>query len=67
MSESDGKTYCQRNKDVILKRAKYYWSKNENGQKRLRDQAFYLKTKKIKRENMEERDTVICLRKRNKN
>ena len=64
MSESDGKTYCQRNKNVILKRAKYYY---ENGQKRLRDQAFYLKTKKIKRENMEERDTVICLRKRNKN
>ena len=27
----------------------------------------YLRKKKIKRENMEERDTIICLKKRNKN
>ena len=27
----------------------------------------YLRKKKIKRVNMEERDTIICLKKRNKN
>ena len=27
----------------------------------------YLRKKKIKRENMEGRDTIICLKKRNKN
>ena len=65
--KSDEETYYQRNKDVILKRAKDY---NENDQKRLRDQAreinteLYLKKKKIKRNNMEERDTIILKAKR---
>ena len=65
--KSDEETYYQRNKDVILKRAKDY---NENDQKRLRDQAreinteLYLKKKKIKRNNMEERDTIMLKAKR---
>ena len=65
--KSDEETYYQRNEDVILKRAKDY---NENDQKRLRDQAreinteLYLKKKKIKRNNMEERDTIILKAKR---
>ena len=65
--KSDEETYYQRNEDVILKRAKDH---NENDQKRLRDQAreinteLYLKKKKIKRNNMEERDTIMLKAKR---
>ena len=60
-------TYYQKNRDVILNRAKDYY---ENNLKRLREQVIteiHLKKIKIKRENMEETDTVICLKKRNKN
>ena len=61
------KTYYKKNKEVILNRAKKYY---EDHKKRLRDQARdkyrnLSKEKKI-RENMEERDTVICLKKRHK-
>ena len=61
-------TYYQRNKDVILKRAKYYY---ENDKKRLTEQARdknrnLSEEKKIKRENMGETDTAICLKKRSK-
>ena len=52
MYKKGEKTYCERkNRDVILNRAK--------------DQ-IYLKKKKIKRQNMEEIDIIICLKKRNK-
>ena len=52
MYKKGEKTYCQRkNRDVILNRAK--------------DQ-IYLKKKKMKRQNMEEIDIIICLKKRNK-
>ena len=63
MSET---TYYQRNRDVILNRAKDYY---KNDKERLRDNArrIYLKKKKIKRENMEEIDVILCLKKRNKN
>ena len=68
MSESADLTYYQRNRDVILNRAKYYY---ENHKDRLRRQA---KDKyrnlseegKIKRENMEKTDITICLKKKNK-
>ena len=48
-------TYYQKNRDVILNRAKDYY---ENNKKRLREQArenteTHLNKKKIKRENME--------------
>ena len=59
-------TYYQRNKDVILKRAKYYY---ESDKERLREKARdkYRDVSEVKRENMEERDTAICLKKRKKN
>ena len=61
-------TYYQKKRDVILNRAKEYY---ENDKERLREQAkinteTYLKKKKIKRENMEKTDTIICLKKKNK-
>ena len=61
-------TYYQRNKDVIINRAKNYY---ENDKKRLRELARdkyrnYLKKIRIKRVNEEETGTTICLNKRNK-
>ena len=68
MSESADLTYYQRNRDVILNRAKDYY---ENDKERLREQAKdkyrnVSKEEKIKRENMEKTDTTTCLKKRNK-
>ena len=71
MSESACLACYQKNRDVILNRAKDYY---ENDQKRLREQAkqqintetYLKKKKKIKRENMGRRDIAICLNKRNK-
>ena len=62
-------TYYQKNKEVILNRAKDYY---ENNKERLRDQAKnkYRKLSektKTKRENMEKIDIVVCLKERNKN
>ena len=60
-------TYYQKNRHVILNRAKDYY---ENDKKRLREQVrdnYINFVKKIKkRENMEETVTVICLKKRNR-
>ena len=63
------KTYYQRNRDVILNRAKDYC---ENDKEELREHARYKdrnlsEEEKTKRENMEETDTIICLKKKNKN
>ena len=71
------KTYHQRNREVIVNRAKDYY---ENDRERLREQARdkyrnlseeektkkKKKKKKKKRENMEKTDIIICLKKRNK-
>ena len=62
-------TYYQKNRDVILNRAKDYY---KNDKERLREQAIdkYKKLseeEKIKKENMERIDIVICQKKRNKN
>ena len=62
-------TYYQRNREVILNRAKYCY---ENKKERLREQARdkyknLPEDKKIERENIEEVDIIICLKKRNKN
>ena len=46
-------TYYERNRDMILNRAKDYY---ENNKKRLKEQA-----------RDKETDTIICLTKRNKN
>ena len=61
-------TYYQRNRDVILNRGKDYY---ENDKERLRDPAKnkyrnLSEEEKIKKENMEKIDIVICLKKRKK-
>ena len=66
MSET---TYYQRNRNVILNRAKNY---SKNDKERLRDNAKdkyrnSSEEEKINRENMEEIVIIICLKKRNKN
>ena len=69
MSESDKQTYYQRKKkDVILKRAKGYYENDKKDQEIKEDISTetYLKKEKIKRENMGETDTMICLEKRDK-
>ena len=63
------KTYYQRNRDVILNRAKYYY---ENDKERLRGQARdkysnLSEEEKTKRQHTEKTDIIICLKKRNKN
>ena len=63
------KNYYQRNRDVILTRAKDYYGNNKE---RLREQArdkykSYLKKKETKRENMEKRVILICLKKKDEN
>ena len=60
----DNTTYYQRNREIILNRAKDYY---ENDKKRLREQETYLKKIKRKGENMEKIDIEICLKKRSKN
>ena len=68
MSESAYLTYYQRNRDVILNRAKDYY---ENDKERLRGQARdkyrnLSEEEKIKKENVERTDNAICLKKKNK-
>ena len=59
--------FYQKNRDMILNRAKDYHENNKEG---LREQEInteiYLKKKKIKRKNMEEIDVIICQKERNK-
>ena len=60
MGESAYLTYYQKNRDVILNRAKDYMKmikKDQEGKQEINAEA-YLK-KKIKRENMEKTDIVI--------
>ena len=63
-------TYYQRNRDVILDRAKDYY---ENDKERLREQArdkyrnLSEEDKNKKYIYMEKTDIIICLKKRNKN
>ena len=68
MSESADLTYYQRNRDVLLKRAKDYY---ENDKERLREQARdkyrnLSKEEKIKKENMGKINIAICLKRRKK-
>ena len=62
-------TYYQKNREIILNRAKDY---HENDKERLREQARnkyrnLSEEEKIKKENMERIDIIICLKKRSKN
>ena len=68
MSKSAYLTYYQRNRDVILNRAKDYY---ENDKERLREQARdkyrnLSEEEKNKKENIEKLDILICLKKRKK-
>ena len=61
--------YYQRNREVILNKAKDYY---ENNKERLREQARdkyrnLSEEDKNKKKNMEKTDIIICLKKRNKN
>ena len=65
MNEYVDLTYHQRNGDVILNRAKDYY---ENDQERLRKEARneygnLSEEEKVKKENMEKIDILICLNK----
>ena len=59
-------TYYQRNREIILNRAKDYY---ENDRERLREQeeinieTYPMKIKR-KRENMEKIDIIVCLKKK---
>ena len=66
MSET---TFYQRNREVIVNIAKDFY---ENDKERLREQARFKyrnlseEEKQTKRENTEETDMIICLKKKNK-
>ena len=65
----DNTTHYQRNRELILNRAKDYY---ENDKERLRERARnkcrnLSEENKNKKENMEKIDTIICLKKRSKN
>ena len=55
----DNTTYYQRNIEIILNRGK--------GSKQKINIGTYLKKIKMKKENMEKIDIIICLKKRSKN
>ena len=64
-----GMTDYQKNREVILNRAKKYY---ENDKERLREQARvkyrnFSEEDKNKKKNIEKTDIIICLKKRNKN
>ena len=68
MNESAYLTYYQKNRDVILNRAKDYY---ENDKERLRGQARdkyrnLSEEEKIRQKNMGKIDITICLKKSNK-
>ena len=60
--------YYQKNRDVIINRTKYYYEDNkERLKKHSRDKyRNSSEEEKIKKENMEKTDTIICLKKKNK-
>ena len=60
-------TYYLKNPDVILNRAKdYYENDIERLKKHTRDKYRNLSEKEKKKENMEKADTILFLKKRNK-
>ena len=69
MSENTDLTYYQKNRGVILNRAKdYYRNNKERLRKQARDKYRNLSEEKnkIKKENMGRIDIAICLKKRSK-
>ena len=62
------KLTIKKNRDVILNRAKdYHENDKERLRKQPRDKHRNLFEEKMKRENMEEIDIIICVQKNNKN
>ena len=61
--------YYQKNKDVILNRAKDYYETIKKDWESLQkiNVESSLKKIRIKKKNMEKTDIIICLKKRNKN
>ena len=60
----DNTTYYQRNREIMLNRAKDYY---ENDSKQEINIKTYLKKIKRRRESMEKIDIEICLKKKSKN
>ena len=68
MRENTDLTYYQRNRDVLLDKAKDYYKNNKT---RLKEQATdkyrnLSEEEKTKKENTGRIDTIICLKRRNK-
>ena len=66
MSENTDLTYYQRNRDVVLSKAKDYYKNNKD---RLREQErdkYRNLSGEEKKENMRKVDIIKCLKKRNK-
>ena len=68
MSENTDLTYYQRNRDVLLNKARNYY---KNNKARLREQATdkyrnLSEEEQNKKENTGKTDTIICLKRRNK-
>ena len=69
MSENNDLTYYQRNRDIVLNKAKNYY---KNNKERLRSKqkiniGAYLEKIRIKKENMEKINIIICLKEKSKN
>ena len=62
----DNTTYYQRNREKLLNKAKDYYQNDKENKQEINIET-YLKKIKRKRENMEEIDIVICLKKRSTN
>ena len=66
MSENTDLTYYQKNRDVVLSKAKDYYKNNKDRlKKQARDKCRNL-SEEEKKENMVKIDIIICLKKRNK-
>ena len=69
MSGNTDLTYYQKNKDLILNKAKDYYKKNEETLKEQARNKYRILSeegKNKKKENMGRIDTAICLKKRSK-
>ena len=54
MSKNTEQTYYQKNRDLILSKAKEYYEKNKKKEYKKIDVEICQKTKKLKKENMQE-------------
>ena len=65
----DNTTYYQRNREIMLTRAKDYYENDKKGydsKQEINIETYLMKIKR-ERENMEKIDIEICLKKRSKN